>query len=465
MSDQPPAPVTNRLKLCLLLALAAALIWAIYNHQFHLNDQRFMIWDWRHLNSTKTWGAAALLAIPFFLGQWLRIRRPSATAPALALVSLSAFTLMIAFLVIQWTPIRFDAIGYAAANPPNGGYLAEGAMLQNSGATVPEILRRYPQFMPRLLGHAYSKPPGWGLASMWLVAQLGLGPQTSQLAGLLIAAGAALAVPATYLLIRHLTRDRDAAFLGASFLALSPSLLLFYPTMDQLYPLATVILILLWSQAIAKNSPVFAALFGAALSVTLFFTYLPAALAFFLAGISLTSARPLPLKKIAILAATALATLATLYLLLWLATGFNPIATFLTAWRIDHQRIIQWSRDTGLPARRLPGTIPWDFYSCAMGLGWIGFLLVIFYLLSAMRGTESSPRLRISLLCIAQFLFVAFSGMISGETIRIWIFMLPLLMVPIGLELSRWRPRERIAVFAALLAFTTVLCQSMVFII
>jgi hypothetical protein len=58
---------------------------------------------------------------------------------------------------------------------------------------------------------------------------------------------------------------------------------------------------------------------------------------------------------------------------------------------------------------------------------------------------------------------VAVTGLLQSETSRVWNFMLPLLMVPIGLELSRWPTAARIACFAALAILTQVIYQNMSF--
>jgi hypothetical protein len=452
----------GRVKLALLLAAAAFFSWACYAHQFHLNDQHFMLWGWRHLPAQNVYSAAALLSVPFFLGQWLYARQPNARLFALALVMLSAFALMIAFLAVQLNPPDLIAIEYAVNNLPNGGYLREGVMFRDSGLTPAQILHRYPEILPKLLGHAYNKPPGVGLLHMSLVTRFPTDSSLPTQIGLAIAIAAALTIPATYAFIKHFTQNPDAAFCGSSFLALCPSILLFFPTMDQIFPLATVMLTLLWSQALKKNRLILSAAFGLAFAATLFFTYLPAVLIIFLLGITLLQSRSNPNLKFSRLtthASYAIASFAFFYFALWLTTGFNPIASFLSAWRTEHDKMAHWYISFGLPPRRWPATIPWDLYSFDMGLAWVGILPALYYFLSP------TPQYRLPLLCLSQFLLVALLGLFPGETIRLWIFMLPLLMIPTGLELSRWSPKPRLAAYTALLLVTTIMCQSLIFIV
>jgi hypothetical protein len=124
---------------------------------------------------------------------------------------------------------------------------------------------------------------------------------------------------------------------------------------------------------------------------------------------------------------------------------------------------ILWSMFPG-PRHKLPGTIATDLYDFALGSGWISYILVGCSILSA-RENKRSGDFWIALLCVIQIVAVAVFGLLQTETARVWIFMLPLLVTPIGLELANWKPWKRVAVYAALLLLTAAMCQSMTFII
>jgi hypothetical protein len=468
MTASAPTRRTNPAKLLLLLCTAAFFAWALFNHQFRLNDQHYMLWSWQHLPSGSIYPTAAACSAPFFLAQWLYARRPASRWIALVLVSASTFAMMIALRIASSAHHDLSAIAWAVINPANGGYFAEGIRYHDSGWSASQILRLFPQVLPNAIGHAYNKPPGLPLFCFWLINYFGPDSTTQTLFGLFTAFIAALSIPACYILIKHLTANCDAAFCGASFLALCPSLILIFPTPDQLFPPLAVLLILLWSASLKTDRPIFSALFGLALALTFFLTYLPAVLIFFVAGLTFLKMRPdssPKLPRIASHAGAAAICFAAFYLALWLTTRFNPIASFLSAWRNEHLRIQQWCQSTGFPPRNLPGTIPWDLYSFAIGTAYIGCLLAIFYFSPRPRGKRPPQELKLNLLCIAQILFVALTGILPGETVRLWMFMLPLLMLPIGLELSRWGTAGRLVVYVALLALTAVLCQSMIFIV
>jgi hypothetical protein len=119
---------------------------------------------------------------------------------------------------------------------------------------------------------------------------------------------------------------------------------------------------------------------------------------------------------------------------------------------------------SGYPPRRLPGTIPWDLYGFALGSGWIGFLVALYYFVGLIfNRPRAAQGARIAWLCLAQFMLVALLGLIQGETERVWIFMMPMLMLPIGLELKTWSVAARLIAFGALLLLTTMICQNIEF--
>jgi hypothetical protein len=157
----------------------------------------------------------------------------------------------------------------------------------------------------------------------------------------------------------------------------------------------------------------------------------------------------------------ALIAFAAFYGALWVGTGFNPIACFRTCW-LDMRDNLRLLESLGNVPRRWPGTIPGDFYDFALGAGWIAYLIAAYFLLSATI-SGSRRQLYTALLCIGQFAMVGLLGLIRCETARVWIFMLPMLVLPVGLELARWPFIWRMSAFVALLWLTIAMWHSMTF--
>jgi hypothetical protein len=142
------------------------------------------------------------------------------------------------------------------------------------------------------------------------------------------------------------------------------------------------------------------------------------------------------------------------YALLWLWSGYNPIQTLLTGIKL-HQR------DMPATHRSWPLTVPFDLTDFALGTGWVCVLPAVYYLLGSAR---RDGRVSLTLLCFAQLVAVAVSGLLAGETARVWIFMFPLLLIPAGLELAAWPAGRRMAALACLWLLTAMLSQNMVFV-
>jgi hypothetical protein len=162
---------------------------------------------------------------------------------------------------------------------------------------------------------------------------------------------------------------------------------------------------------------------------------------------------PAGLRTVAIMSGIVLAVIAGAYLLMYALTGYNTVATLFTA---IHNEAIQ--KTTFAYARPYPQTIPSDLQDFALGCGWIGILLLIFWLLRR----EAQPMVALGLFQIA---VVAVSGLLRCETARTWAFLQPLLMLPIGLELATWGRAPRAIAYACLWMITAAIGQNMIFLI
>jgi hypothetical protein len=242
-------------------------------------------------------------------------------------------------------------------------------------------------------------------------------------------------VTATYWFINTATRDRDAALAGASYFALTPALIVFLPQFDQIYPALACALLVTWMLALRTGKLSWSIALGVILWLITFTTYTLLVLGVFLIGYwFLTRAEGRRALKIS---AISLAIIVAMYALLWITTGYNPLATFRTV------LTLQSAMKTELNRPWL-ATVPADFVDLLMGLCWLALLLLVFHFIN--RHNRSS----IAWLGLVQILIVAFTGLLPGETARVWMFMVPLLMVPVGLELSRWLPQHRWMVYLCL---------------
>ena len=56
---------------------------------------------------------------------------------------------------------------------------------------------------------------------------------------------------------------------------------------------------------------------------------------------------------------------------------------------------------------------------------------------------------------------MALTGLLRCETSRVWLFLQPLVMLALGLELSRWNGWARAVVFTCLVLLTAAVAQNM----
>ncbi|HEY7091060.1 MAG TPA: hypothetical protein VH518_23385, partial [Tepidisphaeraceae bacterium] len=323
----------------------------------------------------------------------------------------------------------------------------------------------YPDVMHSFALHARQKPPGMIL---FYYAVLKLFPTSASIVGgLILGFISTLAVPATYLLARQMTGgDRNASFAAASYLSLCPALVLFYPSFDICFPLLTCAILGFWIAAMRPGAKMFWALAtGAVLSLAAFMTYNLLTLGAFMVLAALWQIRTegtAAMRRFLIISAAAGAVVVALYAILYLATGFNPVATFLAA--VRNQR---WMEENffRLP-RPWPQTIPGDLYDFLLGSAWISLPLLVMGLLRLARNrTSESASSGLIVLGVIQILIVALSGLLRVETSRVWAFMQPLVMIPIGYELARWPPGPRRLVFFCVWLATAAINQNMTFLL
>jgi hypothetical protein len=400
------------------------------------------------------------------VGQIIYLRRPDWVWVALAAVALSALGLMIGGAVVQVGPPGFSRISQVIQSRWSTGYFDSAVMLVHKGTPIRKLLGHYPQMLDHFYLHPRQKPPGSLLFEIAMVRIFGDGNAGALASGWVIALVASFSVISTYFFIACFTENRDAAFLGASFFALCPSLLLFYPDFDPCFPNLTALVTILWARALRTNGVGNAVAFGLAYAVAGFITYLPGVLPIFLVGFTWLQHRReanCGWRRIGRQLAISAGVFAAFYGLLWAVTGFDPIATLVECAR---QVSVLWDRLINVyhyPRHSLPWTFFTDLYDFAMGSGWISFALVGFLLISMRKG-PLNYRNGITLAAVSQFVVIAAIGLLQTESARIWIFMYPMLMLPVGMELSGWKTRGRIAVFVALLLLMIAMCQSMEFI-
>ena len=230
-----------------------------------------------------------------------------------------------------------------------------------------------------------------------------------------------------------------ASFYAAAWVILTPSAVMFLPSLDAMYMLATCAFVGCWAHALRSNRFKWSIAFGVALFVATFMAYNMLILGAFIIAYAFAAAdvpknrRPMRFVRHALVVAL---TTVVLYAILNATTGFNPIATFLAAYHDQSSKPAEFNR-----AYRW--TILFDQTDFALGCGWLAVVLVVCFFLRKRGEAAAAPGRRYAYVAVGQIALAGFSGFLPGETARVWAFLVPLLMPMVGAELSQWTKKQR----------------------
>jgi len=286
-------------------------------------------------------------------------------------------------------------------------YIASVPLYQHDPAG---FLRDYPHLGARLSEHAAGHPAG---ATMLFgaLAQVGLSGAWPEVA-LILMLGAATA-PLTWLLARSLL-DPGAARLATLLWIFAPSVLIESATSaDAVYAFVGVLTALL---LVRRRTPA-----GAAIATL--GTFLSYALAAVPVWACLVVGRRDGLARAVRLAAATVGAGGCFYMILWLVTGYDPVAAYRAT---EHRYYL------GAGHRR-----PYWFWLlgdlAAFGLG-LGVPTLLGLARSLAR--RFFPALALAAIILAG----ALSGYTKGEVERIWLFLTPLAAIAAAPALAKWRP-------------------------
>ncbi len=446
-----------------MIALAAVMGGLVIAHVRGLNGPWYWTWTWRRL-PVSIYPILLGASAPFFVGQrvYARFRTARGIKVALALVMLSTLTLQLAAISVQ--PLGLRRIGAIVRSSVNTSYYDAAKVLteqMDRGASYRDWIEIYPQLMPKLMLHAGYKPPGLIFYYILFIRIFGAGSTAATVAGLTLGLLACASVGATYFLLRTFLLDEDSAFCGASYFALTPSLIGFFPQADQAYPLLAIVLLALWIAALRKRSAWLAIGFGGWLTVLLLLS--PTFLMFgaFLGIYTLLRIKDrggAELGRAIMYSAWAGLVIVALYLLIWVVVRFDPIATFNVAAERSQAHLVQLQRPWPLHSL-------FDVIDIALGTGWMSFPLAALGVIALWRQHErrrdDSP-LRLVLLGLLQVAAAVAVAVFPGENARLMLPMMPLLLAPVGVELSRWSRPARMVVYLLLILTTAAFIQNMI---
>ena len=300
-----------------------------------------------------------------------------------------------------------------------------------------------------LHGHSTTHPAG-PILFYYFFARMFSPEVGALLGGCSVGLIASLGIIVMYAFAGLWTSDRRVRLLASAFYALLPALTVFFPELDQIYPIFSMLIILTFVKALNATSGWYryALASGAMLFIATFFAYnllTTGAFLFYYGIYCLFRVAPRVSKGIlTFLRATAVALIATvsLYLLLWAATGYNAPASF-------RHSLVQQDATARWLDRPYHVFVFADLYDFALAAGMIALPILYFYLRGLRDEFKDNPDgAALTLIGLATVLTVDLSGLLRGETARVWLFLQPLWVAPIAIELARARRSWRFAILA-----------------
>jgi hypothetical protein len=398
-------------------------------------------WPWRDLDIPTV---AALLLAPFVIivAVLWKIWCTDSPATMAWLWLLAAANYLLQIMSMQAEVPGLPLVRDLVESPMATSYFTDALAIHG----LAPWLRHYHQIP---LGfHSLTHPPG---PILFFHAFLKLfDPHTaSLLGGCAIGLLGSLGVVVMYRFAALWTSNIRTRFVACAVYALTPSLTVFFPEFDQAYPLFTMLLMLFWvdSLAIPPRSRRSAMLFGAVLSLAVFFAYNLLSIGAFPAYFSLYwlwRKRGRRAAWLTLMRTCGIASFVSgwLYLALWRFTGYNPAAAFVRALRTQAVFASQLGRQYSTSVLMDPA----DFFR---GAGMLAAPILAIWLLRRARGSAAGRRTTaMTLLALATILSVDVSGVLRGETARVWLFLQPLVAVPVAVVLAATRWQWRLAILA-----------------
>ncbi len=256
--------------------------------------------------------------------------------------------------------------------------------------------------------------------------------------GILMPVWAALAIIPIFLTIKLLTDDENLAADTAQWWALIPSILLFTPTWNTLYPFLCITAFYFLAKGLQAKRLLWVGLSGLILGATTLLTYsvMPVGLLFalYILGIWWWLERPGTKDQAwAWLIRNGLSFaggFVLLWILFWGYSGTSPFAIFTTGIE-NHREIVQRA-----------DYLVWVFlhlYDLFLFTGWAVVALFIVGVYAAgqsLRQKQTSPAMILGSVLGLTMIIVAISGTAQGETARLLTFYIPFMLIVGALQLK-----------------------------
>lgn len=447
-------PAASPIALAMVLAIGLAFVAGVYLKTPGLNGTWYWAWPYRDFWIGRVLALLALPMVPFALA--LRgIERSEATrgvAGPIALLMLASFGLQLGGMLCH--PDALEHLRAIVLSPVATSYYTDALRIDDLGAWLANF------HTATLAKHSATHPPG-PILYYWVWLQFFDAPTAALVGGIALGVLATLAIPALYVFAGLWADDRRARLVACAYYALVPATIVFFPEFDPIYPIFVMLGAVAWVRAL-RGSRSAAIAFGVTLFAETFFAYNLLAAGAFLAMYAVyflwrerdgASA----LRNLVVAAAIGVAAFVVCNGIL-LFCGFDSVRTFVHA--LAMQKL-----DAATVHRPWSSTVlldPWDFL---LGAGILAGPLIVMHVARIAKSFAAArEEFALSIVAFATILVVDVSGLLRGETARLWLFLQPFAIVPASRELLRFDVRGRLLVFAVQWLIVAVMVCRMSFV-
>lgn len=438
------------------LLLEVAFLVGVIFHLGYFNGSPYWQWDWRRLDHLRTAIYFALPLVPYAYALFKIERFQERGEVWKILLLLAAANFLFQLMGIASDPNSFDYVRSVVVSRRATSYFYDAYTIED----LFSFLKNFHTL--ELRAHSSVHPPGPILFFFFMIHAFGV-EAGAYVGGLAVGLLASCGIFVLYLFASLWAPGPKPRLITCAVYALIPGLVLFLPQLDQLYPIFSMLMIYFWEIAL-RGSRRHALCLGFTLLVASFFAYHVLLIgvfhilsaAFFLSSDRERRARLWLLVRTSLLAVSAAV---TCYAVLFLLTGYNPVLAFGHAWE-------EAAHLLDILGRPYAFYLFYNFYEFFLGSGIMLIPLLVTFARRAIATSGAAENwVMLSYAGFATLLVVDLVGPLRSETTRLWLFLQPLILVPIGLELIRMDRLHRWMIFVMLWVNLVVLKSNMWFII
>jgi hypothetical protein len=363
----------------------------------------------------------------------------------------------LALIALQWGAfVGSDSLGFLDAvirDTETTSFYTDAQQIDALGPWLAQYSQR------RLAYHTENKPPGPVL--LYYAARQIAGDTAAPLLGAawisLIAAAAPWAV---YVMTRMISTGRRSALIAAALYTSAAGPIVMFPAFDCAFPVFTALWVSSWRRAAWRSNDRAAIALGVTLMLATALTYnlLPLGALLVIDGwnaiVRSRSLRHSRIRRGLRAAAIALAVWWGIWLGVWLASGYSAPGAFLRAYEVQRQHVVNLGRSYW----QCLVFDPIDFLRCA-GFATLPWVIAHLRRQISLDQRPATRRMSTARWGVAFIMLLALTALLRGETMRLWIFALPLWLAPAGVELAR-QPRAAIVAVFLLQWLTVVILRA-----